>query len=317
MFFYPRVTEALLENAGKQPSEYKFSFTTPNGEVSELQLTRGRDCTLIDPNDIWKLKEDGFTLSRKLEIEYPERLKGPNGVIPKDGRALPCILWNSTDRSSAGVILPEVQSEEPSLICRFEKTFSAGSIYDGLTLDLVMFVSQQANCVQSDEMNLMNEAGVLLGNIEPSLTIDFSGGNMEFPIEEFEEQGGPLWRMQFESWSDPREDLFSSASFTLLLNAQHPDCPKITNGEVSNLPLLKEILGEAYFLLFERVHDFDEGEAWDDMINDSDLLPESICSVLHWFSERGDEPFIWSTPEERLISIKRIIEQGFAGSERA
>lgn len=40
--------------------------------------------------------------------------------------------------------------------------------------------------------------------------------------------------------------------------------------------------------------------------------------MLHWFSQRGEEPFDWSTPEGRMLSIKKIVDQSFmedAGDE--
>lgn len=310
--FFPRLTEELVKKSGYKSSEYEFSYASPAGDESRLTLSKGKIRTASDPADVWQLKKDGLVLEKTVIIEYPKELKGPNGVAPAGARVLPCILWSNQRLTSAGVITPDEMMEFPRLACKFKHKFEPGSLSGDLTLELVLYVCSSAPSLEQGEDILMNEPGALLGPLEKPVIIDFDGDSMDFPIEEFEEPEGPLWCMQFEPWSDPRENLFSAASFVLLLNAKHPDCPKIVGGKVSNQALLQEILCEAYFLLFEKVRDFHDDSAWEDMISDSDLAPDSICSMLHWFSQRGEEPFDWSTPEGRMLSIKRIIDQSFA-----
>ena len=316
--FFPRLTEELVEKSGYKASEYELSYVSPTGDESRITLSKGRVRTASDPAEVWRLRKDGLVLEKTVIVEYPEELKGPNGVVPAGARILPCILWSNQRLTSAGVITPDELRESSRLACRFKHKFEPGSLAGDLTLEMVLYVCAPAPSLEPEEDILMNEPGVLLGSLERPVTIDFDGASMDFPIEEFEDLAGPLWRMQFEPWYDPREDLFSAASFVLLLNAKHPDCPKIVGGKVSNQALLQEILCEAYFLIFERVRGFHDDSAWDDMISDSNLAPESICSILHWFSQRGEEPFDWSTPEGRMLSIKKIVDQSFvedAGDE--
>ncbi len=310
--FFPRLTEELVERSGYKASEYELSYVSPTGDESRLTLSKGRVRTASDPADVWQLRKDGLVLEKTVIVEYPKELKGPNGVAPAGARILPCILWSNQRLTSAGVIAPYEMVESPRLACKFKHEFEPGSLSGDLTLELVLYVCAPAPLLEQGEDILMNEPGVLLGPLEKPITVDFDGDSMEFPIEEFEDPSGPLWRMQFEPWSDPREDLFSAASFVLLLNAKHPDCPEIAGGKVRNQALLQEVLCEAYFLIFEKVRDFHDESVWGDMISDSDLAPDSICSILHWFSQRGEEPFDWSTPEGRMLSIKRIVDQSFA-----
>lgn len=313
--FFPRLSEELVERSGYKAAEYEFSYVSPDGDESSLALSKGRIWAVSDPADVWQLRKDGLVLEKTVIVEYPKVLKGPSGVVPAGARILPCILWSSRRLSSAGVIVPAETTESPKLTCKFKYAFEPGSLSGDLTLEAVLYVCASSPSLEQGEDLLMNEPGVLLGPLEKPVTIDFDGSSMEFPIEEFEDPAGPLWRMQFESWSDPREDLFSAASFALLLNAKHPDCPKIVGGKVSNQVLLQEILCEAYFLIFEKVRDFQDDSVWKDMISNTDLAPDSICSILHWFSQRGEEPFDWSTPEGRMLSIKRIVDQSFAEDE--
>ena len=313
--FFPRLTEELVEKSGCRTTEYELSYLSPSGDECHLELPKGRVCVVTDPADIWQIRKDGLVLEKTVIIEYPQELKGPNGVAPACARILPCILWTNHRLSSAGVITPSEAMESPRLACKFKQVFEPGTLSGDLTLELALYVSSPADVLGPGEELLMNKPGVLLGFLEEPIVMDFDGSTMDFPVEEFEDPNGPLWQMQFEPWSDPREDLFSNASFTLLLNAKHPDCPKNMGGQATNKTLLCEILCEAYFLVFEKVREFHDDSAWEDMISDTGLTPDSICSTLHWFSQRGEEPFDWSTPEGRMQSIKKIVDQSFAGGQ--
>ncbi len=308
--FYPRLTKDLVERAGYRASEYSFSYMSPEGEALPLSVGGGRVATVSDPLDAWSLKSDGIVLRKEIIFDYPDVLMGPEAVAPKGAQVLPCLLWSIKKLSLAGVIPPDIVQSGCSLACVFQHEFAPGALAGDLTLDLVLYLAKAADTLECGEELLMNEAGVMLGNIEDPFVIDIEGGVIDFPIEEFEEDGGPLWRMQFEPWDDPREDLFSESSFTLLLNSKHPECPKLDKGRIVNQTLLQEIMAEAYYLIFEKVRE--DEDAWDDLKSDSNLSPDSICSVLHWFTERdGDEQFDWTTAESRLASIKRIVDLSF------
>lgn len=309
--FYPRLTDSLIDKSGYRSREYIFTYRmAPDAQEIQLTLGKGKVSTLTDPNQTWNLGEDGLRLNKVVTFDYPTVLKGPNGVAPARASVLPCILWTNKKLDLTGVIRPSVDSKEPSLTCTFNHEFEAGAIAGDLQLDMILYLAESADALDEGEEILMNETGVNLGRLEEPLFIDIDGDVTNFPIEEFGEPDGPLWRMQFEPWEDPRDDLFSEASFTLLLNNKHPDCPKIANGAISNETLLREIIAQAYFLIYEKVREY-EG-AWEDMQKNSNLVPDSICSVLHWFSERdADKPFDWGTPEGRLLSIKRIVDLSF------
>jgi len=310
--FFPRLSEALLKASACKSSDYSFSYIAPDGSECQLQLSPGKPARLDDAAEIWQIRKDGLILEKTIIVEYPEALKGPKGVIPKKAKLSPCLLWSCPKLSTAGVIKPDEVVEKPRLAARFRHVFESGSIDGSILLKPVLYVGEPASDLEAGEEHLMNEAGVLLGDVEPESLIDFTGETMDFPIEEFSEENGPLWMMQFEDWDDPRDDPFSSSSFVLLLNAKHPDCPRKVNGQTVNEALLLEILCEAYFLLYEKVKCFHDDSAWDDMMSDSNLTPDSICSVLYWFSQRGDDPFNWSSPESRMLSIKKIVDQSFS-----
>lgn len=311
--FFPRLNESLLDKSAYKASEYSFGYTAPDGLECQLQLCSGKSGRLIDAADVWQPRKDGLIIEKTVIIEYPEELKGPKGVIPIGAKLLPCLLWSCPRLSTAGVLKPDEIVEKPRLAAKFHHVFEPGSIDGSIQLKPVLYVGEPALELQVGEEYLMNEPGVLLGDLEAESLIDFTGETMDFPIEEFSEEGGPLWMIQFEDWDDPREDPFTSSSFALLLNAKHPDCPRKVNGQMVNEPLLLEILCEAYFLLYEKVRCFHDDSVWDDMISDSNLTPDSICSVLFWFSQRGDDLFNWSTPESRMLSIKKIVDQSFSG----
>ncbi len=89
--FYPCLTDELLEKSGCVAEKYRF-FYNANGIETPLQRKGTSVIKLSDPLDMWKLKEDGITVKKKVSIAYPDFLHGPEGVACKGAELGICIF---------------------------------------------------------------------------------------------------------------------------------------------------------------------------------------------------------------------------------
>ena len=84
-------------------------------------------------------------------------------------------------------------------------------------------------------------------NLE-AFSILVDGDGSVFPIEEVEEVGGPLWKVDF-NWTDIESDSFSSSNVKLLLNRAHPIYNYLYNEKHNvNKYLMNEIILSAMVL---------------------------------------------------------------------
>ena len=313
-YFYPKLTEELAYRAGLEPSNYELCYKAEGSWHALEYEGRKTKERLTDPDGMLDASLDTILVEKKLFIDYPGELFGPNGIAPDGAELSACILWSCPKLSTAGVIEPSRVIENETVLCSFSHEFEPGEIDGELVLDLQLYLMEPADFLGEGEAWLQNESGVLLGSIEGQRHYFLDDEYMDFPISEVDEPGKPLWRMVFYDWEDPREDPFSEESFELLLNRAHPDCPAIAAAGVNNMAMLAELLATAYLLIFERVRSFEGGSAWKDTMNATNCSKGSISSVLNWFSKGlPDREFDWSTSEGMLYDIKSIVEAKLNG----
>ena len=313
--FYPTLTPELSEASGVSCGDYHFSYQYEGSTYEMIQEVK-KTVKLIDPlNDVWRAEKNGLTLSKTVSIAYPHLLKGEHGIICEEAELGLCIFWTSKKLTQTGIILPtSFTNDREGITCSFIYTFEPGMLSGDLELSLSMYVKTAAENVSEEEKNLINEAGVTIGEIE-QYVLDFNNLNMEFPIEEVNSESEPLWWIEISDWEDPKTiDMFSKDSFCLYLNTYYAGCPKLSiNGNsssVKNLDLLIDILAQSYLLLFTRLTEEDLKATTQGI----GLANNSVCSILHEFYDRGqDLQWDWFRPEKLLktlhLNIRKMLQE--------
>lgn len=304
--FYPQLTEELLGTCGYSSEKYVFTYEYQGSDYG-LRQKGSSTVKLSDPLEIWKVETEGIKLDKTIRIAYPQFLYGPEGVACKNAEIGLCIIWTNKALTQTGVILPVSDVTTPQgRVCKFNYAFEPGLIMGDLELAVEMYIKRAASEPESGEENLINEAGVSLGEAE-TVTLDFSSVYMEFPIEEFRSETEPLWWVEFSQWEDPKtSDLFTRDNVCLYLNPYYSSCPSpSTSGDgntIKNLDLLIDILAQTYMLMFTRLSD-DDLRATQQNIG---LTPNSICSILHQFIKECNEGdgLHFETPEALLKSLQ-------------
>lgn len=298
--FFPCLTDELLDKCGCNAGKYRFVYYA-NDIESGLMQKGTNTVKLSDPLEMWKLNEDGITLKRTVSIAYPEFLYGSEGIACKDASLGICIIWTNNRLTQTGHILPKSDiSNQAGRTCYFEHTFSPGEIDGDLELSLCMYICKSAQEIEPEEVGLMNEEGVSVGEID-NIIIDFDSIHMEFPIEEFASPTEPLWWVEFSSWEDPKTiEKFTRDNICLYLNPYYSACP-MTDGSIKNVDLLIDILATVYFMIFQKLSD-------DDLVatrNDIGLEANSICSILHQFiGECNAAELRFDSPELLLKTLQ-------------
>ena len=311
IYFYPKLTDELLDACGCSTTKYKFTYSYQDKEFGLMQ--KGSSTIRVsDPREIWKIETEGLNLERTVKIAYPHLLYGKDGVACTGADIGICIIWTNKTLTQTGCILPEIDITTPQgRVCKFSHIFGPGEIVGDLELTISMYIKRAATEVQTEEDSLMNEEGVSIGEID-SVVLDFNSVYMEFPIEEFKSDKEPLWWVEFSQWEDPKtSDGFTKDNICLYLNPYYAACP-MTDGNIKNIDLLIDILATTYFMIFQRLSD-DELHATQ---HDIGLQPNSICSILHQFLEDCAEPLHFEAPEKLLKSLQKEIRNRLtAGDE--
>lgn len=312
--FYPSITPEMLEDSGYSSDKYIFTYEY-QGKYLGLQQKGTAVTKLTDPLEIWNIESEGLNISKTVRFAYPDLLFGPRGVACEGAELGLCIMWTNKTLTQTGYILPETDITTPQgRVCKFNYSFLGGEISGDLELVISIYIKRPAETVLEDEHDLINEAGVTVGEIERTV-LDFNSIYMEFPIEEFKSENEPLWWVEFSEWEDPKTtDLFTKDNICLYLNPYYDACPspstRDTGKSIKNQDLLIDILAQTYLMIFMRLSD-DDLRATKLGIN---LSNNSICSVLHEFIESCNTAELhWESPERLLkslqINIRKMLEE--------
>ena len=232
-------------------------------------------------------------------------LKGKNGIACKNAELGICISWTNKKLTQTGIIIPILEmNTSGGITCMFRHSFEPNSVSGDLELSILLYIKTKAEKVFADELDLINETGIFVGNIE-TIVIDFNELYMEFPIEECKSDKEPLWWVEFSAWEDPKTiDMFTKDSICLYLNSYYADCPVPstigTGTSIKNFDLLVDILSQTYFLIIKNLSEDDLKATIQNIgINDN-----SICGVIHKFIEDCSEELHWESSEKLLKSIQ-------------
>lgn len=311
IYFFPKLTEELLESCDCKCGKYIFTYSYQD-EIFGLLQKGSSVIKISDPREIWKIETEGLHLEKSISIAYPHLLFGKEGVACTGAEIGICIIWTNKTLTQTGCIFPDSDITTPQgRNCRFDYTFEPGTIAGDLELTVSAYIKKAATVISEDEENLINEEGVSVGEIE-SVVLDFNSIYMEFPIEEYKSEKEPLWWVEFSQWEDPKtSDGFTKDNICLYLNPYYSACP-MTDGTIKNLDLLIDILATTYLMIFQRLSEDDLKATRQDI----GLQPNSICSILHQFIEDCEEELRFESPERLLKSLQTEIRHRLtAGDE--
>lgn len=304
ILLYPTLSPEMLEAAGLSVDKYHFTYEYQEKYFS-LHQKGSTTLKLSDSLEIWNVETEGLILDKTVCFAYPNLLKGKNGVACKGAEIGICIIWTNKKLTQTGIILPVSDVESPQgRNCKFHYMFAPGRISGDLELSLSMFIKSEAGEILEDEEDLINEAGVTVGEIE-HVVLDFNSLYMEFPIEEYKSENEPLWWIEFSEWEDPKTiDMFTKDSLCLYLNPYYDACPAPSTSDssnsIKNFDLMVDILAQTYLMIFQRLSD-DDLKATRQNVG---LTNNSICSILHQFIEDCYEELHWESPEKLLKSLQ-------------
>ena len=292
MFFYPTLTDELLETAGFSLTSYIYSYNV--NDLDCRLIGKGKNVVKFD-DDTWRIERDGLRIRRSIVIEYPEYLYGKSGIACEDAELGICIIWTNKTLKQMGTILPgNTYRNEASSVYEFDYLFEPGTIKGDLCLETQLYIKKAAEKILLGEESLMNDEGVKVGVLD-EVHLDLGSMYMEFPIAEINDKKLPMWWLELSDWREPQKDLFDEDSLCIYLNTAYELCPKM--GEtVKYADVLIDIITTVYVMLYRKVSDCG---CLANTINDVDLEEGSISKILYYFKDSCKTDIDFST-EERM-----------------
>ncbi|RIN55579.1 hypothetical protein [Staphylococcus simulans] len=305
---YKKIDNRLIDYAGIRFTDLSFIYSQASGEEKAIEIPSDAQyfIEINEYDDMWSPSENNLIVKQKLQIDKPYLLFGENGVANKDSIiGFGVHMHSKTSGFQKTLDIGSITDRNDSLELNFQYEFFPSTIRGIVHLDFFLYVKE----VHTTNPKFANHSGMILSlddlnTIE--IVVDGSGSN--FPINEFEEKGGPLWKLE-KNWADAAEDSFDSSNVNLALNKEHPlfDELRKDSRRVNRL-LMGNIMIQAMSMIIQQTV-LVEKLKYDD---EEDILPGSILSaVAYWINTfEVDTSSLFAIQNSLLRSLDETVLEG-------
>ncbi|WP_413367297.1 hypothetical protein [Lysinibacillus sp. 3P01SB] len=277
---YNKIDEEMAEQAGLRIEE-PVLFYKDNGEERIIPLGDSFE-GLVQINEfdtMWSPNEHNLEIKQRFIIENPHILFGCDGVTMEGNKiGIAVHIHSKSSNFQRTIQAGEIVNIEKSQVIDFYYEFPVSTIRGIIELDFFMYLKESS----TQHPLHASKAGMILskGNIS-SLIIVVDGEGSTFPITEFDDKNGPLWKLDI-NWVEANIDAFNSSNVTLSLNTAHPLFEQIKSGKMPiSRAMMGDILVQAMAMIIQQVVIVEKNS----IEESEEIMPGSILSaVQYWVS---------------------------------
>lgn len=307
---YKKFDMKLSELSGLEISTPTLSYENSEGEKF-IQID-SETPNYINVNEFdteWAPSEFNLKINQKFTVKNPSVLFGEKGItMPGNEIGVAVHLHSkssSVQKNIAFGIIKDLK-EEVELI--FEHNFPKSSIRGRVSLDFYLFLKTSLNSHPYHASNV----GMRLSKEDLlNLTILVDGEGSVFPISEFKDPNGPLWKLD-KNWVDPSIDSFDMANVNLSLNIAHPLFAQVKAGKTKVAKaMMSDIMVQVMALIIQQVVIIENY----DIEQDDQATPDSILTaVRYWISTfEVDTSSLFSIMNSLRASLENNLNGGDSG----
>ncbi|WP_455467665.1 hypothetical protein [Streptococcus salivarius] len=276
---FKQINEELEEKIGLNISDYFLNYDTDVEKKEILNSVEPNTIQIMsDLDSSWTADYDNLTIKQTIKIENPSYLFGPDGVtLEKNKLGIGVHVHSRTSMFQETIAMAEVCKNDIPLSFDLVYSFPKGKLRGKVHIETFFYV-KELNETYPTHADLQGMR-VSQKNISELILIIDGAGSM-FPIGEFEEKNGPLWKLKIKNFN-PTEDLFSTDNINLLLNKSHSLFKQLKERKTAlSRGLMSEIVSQAMSLIIDKVIKEIED---DEIISDS--ADGTILSIVnYWIS---------------------------------
>lgn len=278
---FNKVDSTLSNSIGIQISDPVFSYETKDNENKYLESDeKGISEYRINELDTsWSPDFHNLVIEQIYTINNASLLFGKKGVThPENELGLAAHIYSRSSRYQETIHIADIKNEEKCQSFKFIKEFDKKTIRGAVNFEVFIYLKK--NNFSLPFQSKMEGVNLNVDYLD-TFSILVDGDGSIFPIEEIEEIGGSLWKVDI-NWTDIETDSFSASNVKLLLNSAHPIYNYLFNEKHNaNKYLMSEIVMSAMVLIIQRAILIDK----ETISEDVDYTQGSIAQVLlYWIT---------------------------------
>ena len=283
---YKKIDDKLIKDSNIRFSALSLSYystDTLNEENINIESNELNYIQINEYDSMWSPNENNLILKQSLLIEKPYLLFGDGGVTCKNNLiGLAVHIHSKSSSFQKTVSVGTIKNQRDKLELEFEYEFEPSSIRGIVYLDFFLYLNQ----LNESQTYMANVEGMLLSNENiNSIELVIDGEGSSFPITEFDDRKGPLWKLE-KNWYSAEEDTFDASNVSLSLNISHPIFKEIRKETRRiNQSYMNNIMTQAIAIIIQQVvivedYDLDDVE--------ESLIPGTILSAVSYWVKTFD-----------------------------
>ena len=279
---YRKIDEAKIEEAQVHFSPLELFYNDSNEDDPkpiDMNSLEDADIQINEFDSMWSPHENNLNIKQTLLVDNHKVLFGDEGVTCKENTIGYAVHIHSRNSGFQKILqIGSFRYNDENVQINFDYNFKAQSIRGTVNLDFFLFV-KQAN---ETKPFFANKPGMKL-TLEDlnSFSIIVDGSGSSFPITEFSDKDGPLWKVN-KNWTEASEDNFDSSQLSLMFNTKHSMFNKINKGEgQANKMLTGTITLQAMAMIINEVINVEKN----DIEDEDSLIPGTILAVVSYWVE--------------------------------
>lgn len=305
---FKQIDKNLYEQIGIEVENYCI-FTNSGDELIDFDMDAKPFSTVVisELNTDWAPENNDLIITQKIRFKNPQKLFGIDGItLEENVLGIGMHIHSRTAMFQQTLPKGEIQFRNLKNEYLISHTFSKSVLRGKVNLDTFIY-TKEINRVYPKHAEIQGMK-VSKGNLS-ELTLLTDGTGSVFPIGEFSEEMGPLWKMEFGNF-DATVDMMSFDNLRLLLNNKHRLFNQIKDGKTNiSRGLMTEIMSQAMTLIIAKVIEENAEEIISDEVPEEGTILSAVKYWLSTFEIKIDSLIDISN------SIKAKLEQSLNGEQ--
>ena len=275
---YKKMDKELSEKVNLE-IEIPRIYYIENNENKEIEIEANFNNVLAinSVDSMWSPNENDLNIKQLFKFNQPDILYGKNGITMDDNKiGLAVHIHSRNSNFQQTLDISSIPNTGSSFEVEFNHKFNMGTLRGNIIIDFFLYLKE---LVQYDIQHA-NKIGMVLseGNIH-SLELITDGDGSAFPMSEFEDKDGPLWKLE-KNWIEPNIDMFDISNVNLSLNTSHKLFEQVKAGKTrAARAIMGDIMINAISMIIQEVI-LIEKYTIDDK---DDVLPGSILQAVQYW----------------------------------
>ncbi|MGQ7659684.1 hypothetical protein ACTGWK_03905 [Streptococcus suis] len=277
---FKQIDRKLYEEIGIEVEDYRISYYSEGEEIDfDTGVQPFSTVVMSELSTDWMPENNDLVISQKIKFKNPEILFGVDGVtLEENTLGIGMHIHSRTAMFQQTISKAEIRFDDLKNEYYVSHHFDSSVLRGKVNIETFIY-TKEINKIYPKHAEIQGMK-VSQGNLsELSLVIDGTGS--VFPIGEFSEENGPLWKMEFGNF-DATVDMMSFDNLRLLLNNKHRLFNQIKDGKTPiSRGLMTEIMSQAMTLIISKVVE----ENTEELLTNEVLEDGTIISaVKYWIT---------------------------------